>query len=54
MRLSPSKPPDHSAAHRHERRSQHRGLLILAALILLWILSRADRHAIFHPNWWRP
>jgi len=53
MPLSPAKPTDHLAAHRMERRSQLRGLLILATLILLWILARADRHAIFHPNWWR-
>jgi len=53
MRLSPAKPPDHEEAYRRERRSQLRGLLILAALILLWILVRTDRHSIFHPNWWR-
>ena len=45
---------DHTAAHARERRSQLRGLLLLAAATLLWILFRADRHAIFHMNWWRP
>lgn len=48
------KTPNHEAAHKRERRSQLRGLLVLAAAALLWILYRADRHAIFHPGWWRP
>ena len=44
---------DHAAAYRRERRSQLRGLLVIAALVLTWVLFRADRHAIFHPGWWR-
>ena len=46
--------PEHTRARARERRSQLRGLLLLATLILLWILYRADRHAIFHAGWWRP
>ena len=53
MRLNPTRRPDHTHAHRRERLSQLRGLLILAGLVLLWVLYRADRHAIFHPGWWR-
>ena len=47
----PSRPQPE--AYVRERRAQLRGLLVLAALILLWILYRANRHAIFHPGWWR-
>jgi hypothetical protein len=46
-------PKPQTEAYRHERRSQLRGLLILAALTLAILLLRADRHAIFHPGWWR-
>jgi hypothetical protein len=46
-------PENHSELYRRERRSQIRGLLILAAILLLLILLRADRKAIFHPGWWR-
>lgn len=45
---------DHSAAHVRERRSQLRGLLLLGGAVLVWVLLRADRQAIFHPGWWRP
>jgi hypothetical protein len=45
--------PKLDPALRRERRAQLRGLLIIAALILLLILFRADRAAIFHPGWWR-
>ena len=44
---------DQEAARTRERRSQVRGLLVLAALVLLWVLWRANLHAIFHPGWWR-
>lgn len=37
----------------HERRSQLRGLLIMATMTLALILVRADRPAIFHTGWWR-
>jgi hypothetical protein len=54
MRPAPAEDPEeHKAAIARERRSQVRGLLILAALVLGWILFRADRHAIFHAGWWR-
>jgi hypothetical protein len=52
-RLNSKSPTHQTAAYRRERRAQLRGLLILAALVLLWILFRANRHAIFHPGWWR-
>ncbi len=44
---------EHAAAWRRERRSQLRGLLVLSALVLLWVLWHADRRAIFHAGWWR-
>jgi hypothetical protein len=34
-------------------RRQVSGLLIIAAVILLIALLRADRHALFPPGWWR-
>ncbi|NYF50355.1 hypothetical protein [Tunturiibacter gelidoferens] len=37
----------------HERRRQIRGLLTLAALILLFSVLRAGVHPLFHPGWWR-
>ncbi len=36
-----------------ERRSQLRGLLLLAAAVLLTLLFRARPLHVFHPNWWR-
>jgi hypothetical protein len=51
--MRPRPKPNLAPALRRERRAQLRGLLILAALVLLWILFRANRHAIFHPGWWR-
>lgn len=35
------------------RRRQILGILLLAAVILLVTLLRADWHAIFPPGWWR-
>jgi len=35
------------------RRRQISGLLIIAAIILLIALLRADRHVLFPPGWWR-
>jgi hypothetical protein len=46
-------PKPHAESYRRERRSQLRGLLILAAITLILILLRADRQAIFHAGWWR-
>jgi len=34
-------------------RRQISGLLIIAAIILLVALLRADWHALFPPGWWR-
>lgn len=34
-------------------RRQMIGLLIIAAVILLIALYRADRHVLFPPGWWR-
>jgi hypothetical protein len=46
-------PKPQTEPYRRERRSQLRGLLILAAIILAILLLRADRQAIFHTGWWR-
>jgi len=46
-------PSDHRPeALARERRSQLRGLLFLAALVLLFILFRARPLHLFHPGWW--
>jgi hypothetical protein len=34
-------------------RRQIAGLLIIAAVILVIALLRADRHVLFPPGWWR-
>jgi hypothetical protein len=47
-------PPDHTEALRRERRSQLRGLLLLAGAVLTFLLIRARPLHLFHPNWWRP
>jgi hypothetical protein len=36
-----------------ERRRQIRGLLLLAAFLLIFILLRAGLHNVFTPGWWR-
>ena len=46
-------PKPQTEPFRRERRSQLRGLLLLAAITLAIILLRANRQAIFHPGWWR-
>ncbi|WP_213804501.1 hypothetical protein [Granulicella sp. dw_53] len=38
---------------RHERRRQVRGLLFLAAAVLLFALLRAGLPSVFTPGWWR-
>jgi hypothetical protein len=40
-------------SHAQQRRRQITGLLIIAAIILLVALYRADLHAIFPPGRWR-
>lgn len=35
------------------QRSQVRGLILLAVLLVLAALLRADKHALFAPGWWR-
>jgi len=40
-------------SHAQQRRRQITGLLIIAVIILLAALYRADLHAIFPPGWWR-
>ena len=35
------------------RRSQVMGLLMIAGVILLVALWRADLHSLFAPGWWR-
>jgi hypothetical protein len=34
-------------------RQQIRGLILLAVLLALIALLRADKHALFPPGWWR-
>jgi hypothetical protein len=46
--------PDHTEALRRERRSQLRGLLLLAGAVLSFILIRARPLHLFHAGWWRP
>lgn len=36
-----------------ERRRQIRGLLLLAAGLVVFILLRAGLHTVFTPGWWR-
>jgi hypothetical protein len=36
-----------------ERRRQIRGLLLLAAVILIFSLLRSSLHNVFTPGWWR-
>jgi hypothetical protein len=36
-----------------ERRSQLRGLLLIAAAVLIFLLIRARPLHLFHPSWWR-
>jgi hypothetical protein len=36
-----------------ERRRQIRGLLLLAAVILIFSLLRSGLHNVFTPGWWR-
>jgi ferric-dicitrate binding protein FerR (iron transport regulator) len=41
----------HPEPRHDERRRQIRGLLLLAAVVLLFSLFRA--HHVFNPGWWR-
>lgn len=52
--MSPQIPPDHTEALRRERRSQLRGLLLLALAVFVFLVLRARPLMLFHPNWWRP
>jgi len=36
-----------------ERRRQIRGLLVLAAVILIFSFLRSGPHHVFTPGWWR-
>lgn len=55
----PAPTPEHSRQHeprqegrrQEERRRQIRGLLLLAAVVLIFSLFRA--HHVFNPGWWR-
>jgi hypothetical protein len=50
----PAPDQKHSADRRQaERRRQVRGLLLVAAAILLFSLLRAGPRTIFTPGWWR-
>jgi hypothetical protein len=43
---------DHTAALQRERRSQLRGLLLLAAIALLFLLIRSRPLHLFGRGWW--
>lgn len=49
-----STPARLKAAYARERRSQLRGLLLLAAAVLALILYRAHALHLFHYGWWLP
>jgi hypothetical protein len=44
---------ERDAALARERRSQLRGLLLLAAVVLAFLLVRAQPLHLFHTGWWR-
>ena len=44
---------ERAAALARERRSQLRGLLLLAAIALTFLLLRARPLHLFHAGWWR-
>ena len=44
---------DRRQALGRERRSQLRGLLWIAAAVLVFLLLRARPLQLFHPGWWR-
>ena len=46
--------PEHAEARARERRSQLRGLLVLAGAVLLFLLLRARPLLLFQRGWWRP
>ena len=50
----PPTPAQQQQAYRRERRSQLRGLLLIAGAVLAFILYRARPLHLFHPGWWRP
>jgi hypothetical protein len=47
-------PKDHTPAEQRERRSQLRGLLLLALAVLVFVIYRAKPLLLFHAGWWRP
>jgi hypothetical protein len=49
----PEQPAPSTSRRQIERRRQVRGLLLLAIVILIFSLLRADTHTIFTPGWWR-
>lgn len=49
-----SQTPNHRATPlQQERRRQVRGSLLLAAVALLFAITRAGLHHAFTPGWWR-
>jgi len=55
--MRPTSKPGHAdtpkQAEASERRRQVRGLLLLAALVLLFSILRAGVHNVFTRGWWR-
>jgi hypothetical protein len=44
---------EHLERKQTERRRQIRGLLLLAASVLIFSLLRAGLHTVFTPGWWK-
>jgi hypothetical protein len=49
----PAPDPKHEERRQTERRRQVRGLLLLAAAVLLFSLLRAGSRSVFTHGWWR-
>jgi hypothetical protein len=51
--MAPSKRPHLIEQKQTERRRQIRGLLLLAAVVLVFSLLHSGLHTVFTPGWWR-
>jgi hypothetical protein len=51
--MAPSNRPHVIKQKQAERRRQIRGLLLLAAVVLVFSLLHAGLHTVFTPGWWR-
>jgi hypothetical protein len=46
-------PTHQDRAHAQQRRRQVRGLLLIAAVVLVFAILRAGVGHVFTPGWWR-